>query len=213
MINTKHSAQEGRTIIETLAYIMIMITVTAGIASVVSRSYYRYECSAVQQDLVDLHKAITKHYAVDGQYANVKWNDLCEDNLGPRSMMPTRVCTGEGNNMKCSCKKARGRHIFEGPVDIGPDDCDNGGTYCTTFYIEFHDLPKDICAQLGLKVWTTMSGSDLERIEINDTLWYWEYSPIDGNASLREKKLPAKVEDVLEACHEGYDNRIKWYFN
>jgi len=103
MLKVKHSAQEGRTFIETLAYIMIMITITAGVASIVSRSYYRYECSAIQQDLVDLHKAITKHYAADGQYANVKWNDLCEDNLGPKSIMPTRVCTGTGEDMKCLC--------------------------------------------------------------------------------------------------------------
>ena len=35
MLKVKHSAQEGRTFIETLAYIMIMITVTVGVASVV----------------------------------------------------------------------------------------------------------------------------------------------------------------------------------
>lgn len=211
MIKFKHSAQEGRTFIETLAYIMIMITITAGIASVVSRSYYRYECSAVQQDLIDLHKAIVKHYAVDGQYYNVKWDDLCEDNLGPKSMMPERVCTGEGDNIKCYCKRKKGRHIFEGMVDIGPSDCED--EYCSTFYIEFHDLPKDICSQLGVKSWTTISGSDLERMEINRTVWSWEYSPIQGESSLIEKELPATVEDVSNACHEGYDNRIKWYFN
>lgn len=213
MLKVKHSAQEGRTFIETLAYIMIMITITAGVASIVSRSYYRYECSAIQQDLVDLHKAITKHYAADGQYANVKWNDLCEDNLGPKSIMPTRVCTGTGEDMKCLCKIEKGQHIFDGDVDIGKSDCDEAGTYCMTFYIEFHDLPRDICAQLGIKSWTTISGSDLERMEINNTLWYWEYSPIESDASLRTKKLPAMVADVSEACHEGYDNRIKWYFN
>jgi len=211
MLKLKHSAQEGRTFIETLAYIMIMITVTASIASVVSRSYYRYECSAVQQDLTDLHKAIVKHYAVDGHYSKVSWDDLCEDNLGPKSMMPERVCTGEGNNMKCKCKRQKGRHIFEGPVDIGPSDCRDGS--CSTFYIVFDDLPQDVCAQLGTKSWTTIAGSDLERMEINKTLWYWKYSPILGDAALIKKELPAQVEDIAEACHEGYDNKITWYFN
>ena len=213
MYQTKHSDQEGRTIIETLAYIMIMITLIASIATIVSRGYYRYECSSIQQDLVDLHKTITKHYAVDGQYSKVDWDDLCEDDIGPRAMMPTRVCTGSGDDKKCVCKIKKGRHIFEGTVDIGPSDCDADGSYCATFFIEFHNLPKDICAQLGIKSWTTVAGSDVERMEINTTLWHWEYSPIEGDASLRERLFPANVAEVTEACREGYDNRIKWYFN
>lgn len=213
MYQAKHSDQNGRTIVETLAYIMIMITLIASIATIVSRGYYRYECSAIQQDLVDLHKTITKHYAIDGQYSKVDWDDLCEDDIGPHSMMPTRVCTGTGDDIKCRCKTKKGRHIFEGTVDIGPSDCDADGSYCATFFIEFRDLPRDICTQLGIKAWTTVAGSDVERMEINTTLWHWEYSPIDGDASLRERLFPANVAEVTEACREGYDNRIKWYFN
>jgi len=219
--NTVHSAQEGRTIIETLAYIMVMISVTAGIATVVSRGYYRYECSAIQQDLVDLHKAITKHYAIDGQYSRVHWDDLCEDKLGPKSIMPERVCSGEGENMRCWCKHSKGQHIFEGEVDIGKGDCSeedvNGDSdennYCATFYIEFKNLPRDVCAQLGTKSWTTTSGSDLERMIINNTLWYWEYSPLGAYGGYKKHYLPASVEEVAVACHDGYNNTIRWYFN
>lgn len=213
-MQNRHSAQEGRTFIETLAYIMIMITITAGIATMVGRGYYRYECSAIQQDLVDLHKAISKHYAADGHYTNIKWDDLCEDRLGPRSIMPERVCnTDESGQETCKCKVQKGRHIFDGTVDIGSGDCLADGTYCVTFFIQFNNLPQDICAQLGARAWSTTSGSDVERIEINNDLWYWQYSPIKPTGSYKKHYLPALVDDVANACHSGYDNTIRWYFN
>ena len=216
MLKTKHTSQEGRTIIETLAYIMIMITITAGIAAIVSRGYYKYESSAIQQDLVDLHKAITKHYAIDGQYSRVNWNDLCEDNLGPKSMMPTRICQGTGDDEKCFCKNKnnpRGRHIFDGDVLIGKGDCEDN--YCATFYIEFRNLPRDICAQLAAKSWTTTAGSDLERLIVNQTLWYWEYAPppVESFGGHRKLLLPVELKDVASACKDGYYNTIRWYFN
>ena len=213
MLKIKHSSQEGRTIIETLAYIMLMITITASIAAAVSKSYYRYECSAIQQDLVDLHKVITKHYAIDGQYSKVRWNDLCEDSLGPKSMMPERICEGEGEEERCRCKHEKGRHIFDGDVNIGPSDCDTAGHYCSTFYIEFKNLTRDICAQLGTKSWATVSGSDLERLVINQTVWHWEYSPLKDSSYVNEKNLPATINSVSEACRDGYSNTIRWYFN
>ena len=212
MQTKRHSAEQGRTIIETLAYIMIMITITASIATVVSRGYYRYECSAIQEDLADLHKAIAKHYAIDGQYAAVKWDDLCEDYLGPKNMMPTRVCqTDADGKEKCKCKNQKGRHIFDGSVFIGPDNCEDG--YCSTFFIQFTDLPHDICAQLGTKNWTTLAGSDLERLKINSTTWRWKYSPIQTEAGAHVYDLPVTVDSVSKACHEGYDNKITWTFN
>lgn len=214
MMTHKHSAQEGRTIIETLAYIMVMITITAGIATMIGRGYYRYECSAIQQDLVDLHKAIAKHYAAEGHYTNISWDDLCEDRLGPRSIVPERVCTtGDDGQQVCKCKVQKGRHIFDGTVDIGSDDCISGGYYCATFYIQFNNLPQDICAQLGSKAWSTISGSDLERMIINTTLWYWQYSPFKPTGSYKKHYLPATVDSVSQACHPGYDNTIKWFFN
>ena len=211
MQNTKHTCQEGRTIVETLAYIMVMITVTVSFASLVARGYYKYECSAVQQQLTDLKKTIAMRYAIDGHYANVKWNDLCEDAIGPRSLMPIRECTEVDGKEKCVCASQRGQHTFDGPVNIGPSDCNGSKTFCETYFIEFDELPQDICAQLGAKSWDTMEGSDLDHMVINDTEWGWPSSPISKIEGA--KTLPVYVDDAVNACHEGYDNKIVWYFN
>jgi len=207
MVKIKKSHEQGRTIVETLAYIMVMIAVTVGVAALVSQGYYKYESSSIQQELNDLKKTIATRYAVDGQYANVKWDDLCEDQIGPRSLMPNRDCESE----KCKCEVQRGRHSFDGPVNIGPADCNASNTFCETFFIEFDELPQDICNQLGAKAWDTVSGSDIERMSINDTVWGWPHSPISelGNA----KEFPALIQEVSKACKEGDENTIIWYFN
>ncbi len=213
----ENSNQQGRTFIETIAYIMVMITVTVSFASLVSRGYYKYECSAVQQELTDLKKTISMRYSADGQYANVKWDDLCADNIGPRSLMPERVCSEDDDGkLQCSCSSQRGSHTFDGPVNIGPSDCNSSNTSCSTYFIEFNELPQDICAQLAVKTWDTMDGSDLDRLAINNTIWGWPNSPItdaDGNKQSADKELPVLVDDAVKACKEGYENKIRWYFN
>ena len=194
--------------IESIAYIMVMITLTVTVAMVVNSGYHKYECSAIQQQLTDLKKVIMQRYAADGQYANVKWDDLCADNVGPRSLMPTRVCNDDN---ECVCAFQRGKHAFDGPVSIGSANCDGSGDYCQTYWIKFEELPTDVCVQLALKAWDTNEGSDLERMVVNTKTWAWSYSPIamEGGA----KPLPATIQDVSDECQEGYVNTITWYYN
>ncbi len=215
----KSSHQEGRTIVETLGYIMVMIAVTVSFAAAVSRGYYRYESSAIQQELSDLKKVITIRYAADGHYNNVKWDDLCADKAGPKSLMPSIECD---STQGCKCKVQRGRHSFDGPVDIGPADCsvqeDDDKETCLTYFIEFRELPKDICAQLASKAWDNMEGSDLERMVVSQgsnhqapKTWVWQFSPISEEQG--DKELPPKMTDIVDACSSKYDNTITWYFN
>ncbi len=186
--------QSGRTIMEMIAYIMIMVTLTAAIASMVHTGIHRYECSQIQQELADLKKIIVMRYAAAGNYKQISWNDLRESHMGPKSIMPTR---------DCSTRKCYGQHTFEGKIDIGTND-----EYGETFYIEFQELPTDVCAQMGSKQWPATDGSDMERLQINNTVWTFASLKNDG-----EKVLPAQTKDVVEACKKGYDNKIRWTFN
>lgn len=202
MFLDQKSEQSGRTFVETIAYIMVMITITVTFAAAVSRGYYKYESSLVQQQLMELKKVIADRYAADGTYEHVKWDDLCAESVGPKSLMPKRKCTSDG----CGCAKQMGHHVFDGPVNIGPSD---GGL---TYFIEFKDLPEDICSQLGIISWNLTEGSDLDHMEINNSTWRWQISPLTGVVG-SDKELPVQVQDVANACKEGYINRIKWYFN
>ena len=200
MKQKKYSHQSGRTFVETLGYIAIMIALTVGFAAIANRTYYKYESSKVQQELVDLKKVISARYAADGNYANVKWNDLCADGLGPKSLMPKQKCTTQGGKRVCSCAVQKGHHAFDGPVNIAPT------SDFLLFTITFSKLPKDICSQLGIISWHNGEGSDLEHLKINNKIFRWQ-------PSSSEKKLPAQVSDAVSACNKEYDNTITWYFN
>ncbi|MBQ7659159.1 MAG: hypothetical protein IJS26_00240 [Alphaproteobacteria bacterium] len=202
----KKSNQNGRTIVELIAYIVVMVAITASVAQIVAQGLHKYESSAVLQQLLDLKKVIAARYAADGNYQNLSWNDLCADRIGPKSLMPeTDDSTGE-------CAAQHGRHIFDGIVRIGSADVGK------TYYIEFQELPQDVCVQLGTIVWSNMDGSDLDRMIIgqgaslqNPKTWVWQYSPVseaDG-----DKELPANIRDVADSCTSEDDNTIRWYFN
>ena len=198
--------QNGRTIIELIAYIVVMVVLTASVAQIVAQGLHKYESSAVMQQLIDLKKVITARYAADGNYLNLSWDDLCADRIGPKSLMPdTDDSTGK-------CVSQHGRHIFDGLVRIGAADAGK------TYYIEFHELPQDVCVQLGTIVWSNMDGSDLDRMIIGQgaglqgkKTWVWQYSPVSEENG--DKELPANIRDVVDSCTSEDDNTIRWYFN
>jgi len=193
---SKHSMQEGRTFIETLGYIAVMIALTVGFAALVSQIFYRYEASEVQQQLFELKKVISARYSADGTYANIKWSDLCAEKIGPKNLLPKRNCTPDKES------RLQGHHIFDGAVKISSE---SGGRL---FSIQFAGLPKDICAQLGIITWHTSEGSDLDHMEVNNVTFNW---PSAGGSG---KTLPAQTSDVVAACNRtDYTNKIKWYFN
>ena len=208
MIKTRCSDERGRTFVEVLSYIMIMISITAGLGAAVSRGYYKYESSEVQQQLVDLKKAIAMRYAADGNYLQLKLDDLCADNAGPHSMMPKTKCVSDGGKDVCTCASQKMHHIFDGSAEIGHTE--DGLMY----YITFSNLPTDICVQLATKTWDLQEGSDLDHMVINtNKTWSWKYSPLLSEVS-GAYELPAKVEDAHIACgKDGYTNKITWYFN
>jgi len=210
MITRKKSCEKGRTIVEMIAYISVLITLTASFAALVRRGFYKYESSTIQQELTDLKKAIATSYTADGNYDNVKLNDLCVNRVGPRPLVPARSCKKKNNVEVCECASQSGRHTFGGSVNIGPSDCKGtGNTSCETFFIEFKNVPKDICIQLGSKSWDTMEGSDLDHMEVNDTSWGWPDSPISTISGAQ--RLPAQIKDVSQACKDK--STLRWYFN
>ena len=208
MLKTRCSDERGRTFVEVLSYIMIMISITAGMGAAVSRGYYKYEASEVQQQLVDLKKAIAMRYAADGNYALISLDDLCADNAGPHSMMPKRKCETTDGKEVCKCASQKMHHIFDGSAEIG--SASDG----LMFYITFSGLPTDICVQLATKAWDLQEGSDLDHMVINtNKTWSWKYSPLFEEVS-GAYELPAKIQDAASACgKDGYTNKITWYFN
>lgn len=192
MRNRVYINQSGRSMLEALGYIMIMIMVTFAAASLVNSGLGKFRMSRIHQELMDLKKVISQRYVAATDYSEVKMSTLCEEGIGPANVVPSK---------KTGCNQ-KGRHIMGGSVEIGNDEG-------KTFFIKFNDLPSMVCAELGSMVWVINDGSDLDWMDINGTTWKWEFSDTERETN---HLLPAKTADVMKAC-EKKQNVITWHFN
>lgn len=198
MIKFSRSTESGRTMIEAIGYISVMIMITVAASALVNSGFYKYRQGRINQELTDLKKVVSQRYVAAEDYKDVKMADLCNDKIGPYKVVPAKKSSG-------GCESANGRHAFGGAVKIG-----SGDSKGTTFFIEFDDLPRAECVELGLRIWVVNDGSDLDAMKINGKTWAWEYS---NSIKDPNYKLPAQAADITQACTKEYDNIIIWYFN
>ncbi len=180
--------EAGRSMIEAIGYISILITVSVSITAAINSGYYKFRLSRINQELTDLKKVISQRYVAAENYKDVSMTTLIDEKIAP---WDTRD----------------GMHSFNGAIEIGSDD--GAGN---TFYIQFAKVPRDACMELGLRLWLVNDGTDLDLLEINNKKYAWEYSNLRENSG-EYYDLPAKAEDVLKGCTSEYSNTMKWYFN
>ncbi|MDY4885894.1 MAG: type 4 pilus major pilin [Alphaproteobacteria bacterium] len=186
MLKLSKSNQSGRSMIEAIGYISVLIMISVSVAAAVSRGYYKYRVSRINQELSDLKKVISQRYVAAENYKDVKLQTLVKEKIIPFELR-------------------NGKHAFSSDFKIGSGD-DKGSTY----FIEFDDIPRDVCMELGLRVWLVNDGSDLDAMKINSKTWGWKFS---NSISDPNYNLPAVASDVLAGCSKADDNKIIWYFN
>ena len=186
MIKLSKSSQTGRSMIEAIGYISVMIMLSVSVAAAVNRGYYKYRVSRINQELSDLKKVISQRYVAAENYKEVKLQTLVDEKIIPFELR-------------------NGKHAFSSDFKIGSGD-DKGSTY----FIEFDDIPRDVCMELGLRVWLVNDGSDLDAMKINNKTWGWKFS---NSINHPNYNLPAVASDVLAGCSKKDDNKMIWYFN
>lgn len=184
--------QSGRTMLEAIGYISVMIAVTIALTATVNSGYDRFRTGRINQQLVDLKKVISQRYVAAENYKDVSFQTLVDEKIVPHDMV------GKHN---------RPTHAFGGFVSIGK--AGNNELYVITF----QDVPQKACIELGSKLWVVNDGSDLYSMTINSITWAWnEYNPDFFAGSIRNHLLPATVADVSKACNQK-SNNIRWSFN
>lgn len=178
--------EAGRSMIEAIGYISIMITIGVSMAAAVNSGYYKFRLSRINQELTDLKKVVSQRYVAAENYKEVKMDTLIDEKIAP---WDTRD----------------GTHSFGGDVKIGSGDEDGN-----TFYIEFDNVPRGACIELGMRLWLVNDGTDLDLLKINNKTYAWKFSNSVNNS---DYELPAKANDVAEGCTKDYDNDMIWYFN
>ncbi len=187
----KSSNQAGRSMMETIGYIGILILVTVSLTAAVNTGFNKFKLGRINQELVDLKKVISQRYVAAENYKEIDFDDLIIN----EKIVPYDV----------SDKK----HAFGGSVDVGCDENDQADGQI--FFIKFSQVPRAACMELGSRLWVVNDGSDLDSMNINGKWWGWKYS-INKSLMSNHYELPAKTSEVVLACSKD-ENEMIWYFN
>ena len=202
--------ESGRSMIEMIGYMAVVITVTASIGQLVYKAFGEYKFSKASMQATELANAITRAGAIEANYGRIV--DMINgesSNIGDNN---------EGLKMIPSSFRVRGRaiyHAFGGLVTVGTPSAGSADT-SAKFSITFSGLNHKQCVDLALKDWSKNKYVDLDSIVINTTnVWYW---PIYGGGA-GGNELPVKLATVAGGenddgqCNQGNNNNIMWVFN
>jgi hypothetical protein len=226
--------QYGRSMIEMMGYIAVVMAFTVGIGHMISGAYGDYKFSKANMQITDLANSISKAGAIEENYS------LIIDMINGTGEV-TNTQKAEGLKLIPSSFRVKGRkifHAFGGEVKIGiPASDDVSGTnYENKFYINFYNLNRNQCIDLAVKDWLKSKYADLYAIIINGTsgaAWYWPaYTTMtttvpDEESESGEKEvsvgytLPVKRSAVAGTsvteddgqCKDNNSNTIMWVFN
>lgn len=200
--------QSGRSMIETLGYIAVVMVVAAGIGNLVASAYSDYKLSKASLQLGELVSAIVKASAADEGYEEVvEMIEKCE----------TRNPEEEGCRLIPSTyriDKGIKYHAFGGVVTVGTTKEDEYSTGTEKkLTITFAGLNKKQCVELAMKDWIGNKLADLYAIKINYNLWYWKAYENDQNELPVKRSKVAGVSDNDGQCKNNIGNSIMWVFN
>lgn len=191
--------QKGRSMVEMMGYIAVVIAITVSIGYIISKAFGDYKYSKASLQVSDLADAITKAGAIEPNYEEIV--DMVSG------------LTDEGKKIIPSSYRINGGniyHAFGGLVTIEHPNDD-----VTKFAIIFDNLNRNQCIELAMKDWTHNKYTDLFSITVNNTQWNW---PAYGAG---DKVLPIKRSEVVGVsvgnddgiCQDAVSNSIMWVFD
>ena len=104
------SNEAGRTMLETIMYISLLMVLGISIAQYMQNAFRRYKIGRTAQQIIDFKKAIIHFTAADEDYTNLSVANMDKQHAVPLDM---RAAVGTAHH-------ALGGTVTAGPV--GPDD-------------------------------------------------------------------------------------------
>ena len=219
--------QCGRSMIEMMGYIAVVITLMVSIGHLITNAFNDYKTSKASLQIGEFADVISKAGAIEEDYTLIV--DMINGTGGASATQKA-----EGLKMIPSSFRVKGRKIFHaygGEVKVGiPATEDVSGindTYQNKFYITFYNLNRTQCIELAVKDWLSNKYSDLYAIIINGSSgagWYWPAYTSGGGASgcsgntcvLPVKRSAVAGTDATQddgQCKDNNGNTIMWVFN
>lgn len=179
----KHrKTQSGYTMIESIAFLGIVIMLGVSVLTLISRMIDKYKISRIGQQVIELQKAVDLRYAASASYANVSVANLLKEKLAPSDMIANKKLY----------------HSFAGPVNV------NSGAFGYTYLITFSKLPKQPCVELAMQEWSDKYTAHLLSIKLNAAKFSW--------TGTTNRRLPIDITIAETMCNDNDDNTIVWQF-
>ena len=210
----KIKTQSGRSMVEMMGYMAVVMVLMASIGRIVANAYGEYKLSKASVQLTELSSAIIKASAIDLDYSEVVsmingTHSSDVKNAEGLKMIPSSFRTSSktsGNDKGNKIYNAFGK-----PVSVGvtPDNDKK-------LSISYVGLTRDQCIALAMKDWINNKVADLYSITINDNVWVWPIYFIDDSTGVNV--LPVKRSVVAGVdndgqCNKATGNTIMWVFN
>lgn len=228
-MKTIRTQQSGRSMIEVIGYIAVIMTITMSIGHIISSAFGDYKFSKATVQLTDLANSITKAGAIEENYVGII-NMIKGEGDGLTDFQKK-----EGLKMIPSSYRVRGRrifHAFGGEVVIGiprtEDVSGDASTFQNKFYILYYNLNRNQCIEMAMKDWMQNKYADLYAVIINGrsgAAWYWPaYTDMSRGSVVcigKECTLPVRRSMVAGTstdeddgqCKDNNSNTIMWVFN
>lgn len=205
----KIKTQSGRSMVEMMGYMAVVMVLMASIGRIVANAYGEYKLSKASVQLTELSSAIIKASAIDLDYSEV-----------------VSMINGPYSS---DVKKAEGLKMIPSSFRTSSDTNGNkiynafgklvsvGVTEDKKLSIRYEGLTRDQCIALAMKDWINNKVADLYSITINnDNVWVWPiYSIGDstGDNFLPVKRSVVAGVDNDGQCDKATGNIIMWVFN
>lgn len=196
--------QSGRSMVEMMGYMAVVLSVTAGIGALISNTYDEYKYSKASLQISEFASAVVRASAVDPDYGEIIDNIKAMNDKGKVFIPKSYRVVG-----------SKIYHAFGGTVDVGWPPASTSGEDKTKFAIKFNKLKRKQCIELAMKDWQNNRSVDLFEIQINNnTPWYWSvYSGSMENTLPVKRSVVAGTGTSEGQCAEEKDNSITWIFN
>ena len=205
--------QSGRSMIETLGYIAVVMVVAAGIGNLVASAYSDYKLSKASLQLGELVSGIVKASAADADYEDVvnKVNKYCIKKTLKLPKGMSSFCSMTSSYRTITGKECM-NHAFGGEACVAITNEGQTGTN-NKLAITFAGLNKKQCVELAMKDWVGNKLADLYAIKINNNYWYWKVYENDQNELPVKRSKVAGIKDNDGQCKNSIGNSIMWVFN
>lgn len=194
-----NSNQNGRSMVEMMGYIAVVMAITVSIGYIISKVFGDYKYSKASLQLSDLADSITKAGAIEANYEEIvaMVSGLTDEGI---KIIPSSYRISSSNIY----------HAFGGLVTIG-----HPGSDTTKFAITFDNLNRNQCIELAMKDWMHNKYADLYSITVNSTQWNWPAYGGSGDNTLpiKRSEVAGVAVDSDGICTDAISNSIMWVFN